>query len=68
MSPIQTEQEKEPEEIVLPSCAWLAGDNGSWARGEAESQPSPGSLSVFSGGGTWPRGTQGRMRLGPLPD
>ena len=48
MSPIQTEQEKEPEEIVLPSCAWLARDNGSWARGEAESQHGPGSLAAFS--------------------
>lgn len=43
MSPIQAEQEKEPEEMVLPRCASLAGDNGSWARGEAESQPSPGT-------------------------
>lgn len=42
MSPIQAEQEKEPEEMVLPRCASLAGDNGSWARREAKSQPSPG--------------------------
>lgn len=42
MSPIQAEQEKEPEEMVVLRCASLAGDNGSWARGEVESQPSPG--------------------------
>lgn len=43
MSPIQAEQGKEPEEMVLPRCASLAGDNGSRARGEAESQPGSGT-------------------------
>lgn len=67
MSPIQTEQEKEPGEMVLPRCAWLAGDNGSWARGEAESGPDQGH-SVLSGGRSWPVDIQGRMRLEPPPE
>lgn len=49
MSPIQTEQEKEPEEMVLPRCASLAGDNGSRARREAEEPAQPRvTFSVFS--------------------
>lgn len=50
MSPIQAEQEKEPEDMVLLRCASMAGDNGSWAGGEAKSQPGPGiTVSVQLG-------------------
>lgn len=42
---------------------WLVGP-----RGRREPAQPGVTLSVFSGGRTWPLDTQGRMRLEQLPD